>query len=199
MINRRVLFLLASTSDPDEFFGDDLKKVAVDKTKAAIKAFAHHIATQPNRYLLVTTYEPIITHMIADEFIKASPITGIENFLNSVELLHNDFFDPINVNKYKTSIEEYQKALMEMHEEIHATVIIGGGKKQMEDYSVIKTTHPDSAILPLISTGGAAKHIFNNASVDRSLTNPKYSGKTEDYWLSLKSKSDFKKMFKYIL
>lgn len=166
MTPMKKIFLSASipARDRDAKYYDSADMDAITN---AVKALARVIVPRTH---LVWGGHPAITPLIRSELSRLHADLKLHVTLYQSEYFrekfpedNSGFEDVVVIPKEKTkegSLENMRRHMIGDHEYV-AGIFIGGMDGVKEEYELFKSAHPEAAVLPLASTGAAAKFIYD--------------------------------------
>lgn len=163
----RALFLSASVPDPerDPIYNQTADRIAI---RDAITAL---VTTSISSFSITWGGHPAITPLIYQVVLQSRSITDFE-----MRIFQSDFFrgkmprenSLFRISKIKSVIGDRDESLKAMREKMlrskrfFAGVFIGGMDGVVAEYQMFRKLHPESLALPVASTGGAAKLLYDD-------------------------------------
>lgn len=162
------IFLSASipTIDRDEKFYKTADIIAI---RDAVRALAAVII--PNAHLIWGGH-PSVTPLIRNVMDKMS--SNLQQHVTLYQsLFHKEKFIPENkafenivtthaISDDKDLSEKFMRNKMIGDNQFKAAIFIGGMEGIFQEYEIFKSFHPEALVLPVASTGAAAKILFDN-------------------------------------
>lgn len=147
----KIIFLSASIPESDDPFVKE-HPVNAENCKLAIRALIRNISLRDDTYL-VCAYHPVITPIVVDAYKEADTCFARHSFFSQVQLFQGKSYN---------SLRSLRERMLTTHVRFDAGVFIGGKEGVLEEFDMYRClNHSRAKILPIATTGGAAKLIYD--------------------------------------